>query len=118
MGSTGAKVLGELGFEDGKNLSLYKSFPDCTLDLESGRIEAMVIDSFGGLDLIKNDKYVVVGEPLGAESNYAKIGIALRKEDKELQAKIQQAVDELIADGTLGKLAEQWIGEDITAGLK
>lgn len=118
LGSTGAKVVTEMGYEMDKNLFLYKAFPDCTLDLDNGRLDAMIMDSFAAEDLVKEGKYVIVGDAIGGDTSSAKIGIAFNPKDKELQAKIQGAVDELIADGTLSELSKKWIGSDITEGLK
>ena len=55
---------------------------------------------------------------LASEGDQAnEIGIALSKEDGDLQLAIQKAVDELLVDGTLAEISNKWIGMDITADL-
>lgn len=120
-GSTGAKNVTSYGFEDGKNLLTYAQFPAAVLDLQSGRLDAIVIDNFGAATVVANGEYKIVGEPVeekGADDDAAKIGIAVRKEDKELQEKLQGAVNELLSDGSLKALSEKWIGIDITEGVQ
>ena len=123
LGSTAAKLLEKEGF-DSKSLALYKSYPEISIDLDNGRIDGLVIDTFGANDLIKSGKFAAaleITEGLGDEENGPManvIGIAVRKEDGDLQRKIQKAVDELIADGSLSKLSQQWIELDITTPLQ
>ncbi len=51
-------------------------------------------------------KYIVLDDNFGAEE-YA---IGFRKEDYALAAKVQEILDEMTADGTAGKIAEEWFG--------
>ncbi|NLW24204.1 MAG: transporter substrate-binding domain-containing protein, partial [Clostridia bacterium] len=46
------------------------------------------------------------------------IGIAVRKEDKELLDKLNEAIDTLLENGTLREISMKWIGHDITEGIK
>lgn len=120
LGSTGAKNAISHGFVDGGNLRTYATFPQAMLDMQAGRLDAVIIDSFGAGELLKEGGYKLVGEAVweeGASKDAAYIGIAVRKEDKELQEKLQQAVDELLEDGTLSELSMKWIGADITEGM-
>ncbi len=120
-GSTGAKAAMSYDFKDGEDLLCYAQFPAAILDLQSGRLDAVIIDNFGAATVIANGEYKIVGEPViekGADADTAKIGIAVRKEDKELQEKLQGAVDELLSDGSLKGLSEKWIGLDITEGVQ
>lgn len=120
MGSTGAQAAMSYDFVDGEDLLTYKQFPDAVLDLQSGRLDAVIADNFTAASIVENGDYKVVGETViekGAGSDTEKIGIAVRKEDKELQAKLQEAVDELLADGSLKELSIKWIGIDITEGV-
>ena len=120
-GSTGAKAAMSYGFEDGKDLLGYTQFPAAVLDLQSGRLDAIIADSFTAVSIVEDGTYKIVGESViekGADSDTEKIGIALRQEDDDLQAKIQGAVDELLADGSLKELSMKWIGLDITEGVQ
>ncbi len=123
LGSTAAKYLQADGFADGKNLKLYKTFPEITIDLDNGRIQALAIDSFGASDLLKSGNYKAVAtvkgnskdNQNGAAADY--IGIGVRKDDGDLQRKIAEAVDELLVSGELKELSMKWIGSDITEPL-
>lgn len=118
LGSTAAKDLAALGFEEGKNLSLYPTFPEITLDLDNGRIDALAIDSFGSVALLDSHDYVHIMDIEPSEGDAASnIGIGIRKADGDLQLALQKAVDELLVDGTLKELSMKWIGTDITEPL-
>lgn len=120
-GSTGAKAALSYGFEDGKDLLGYPQFPAAVLDLQSGRLDAIIADSFTAVSIVEDGTFKIVGDTViekGADSDTEKIGIAVRKEDDDLQAKLQEAVDELIADGSLKELSMKWIGIDITEGVQ
>ncbi len=118
LGSTAAKDLQAAGFVEGENLTLYKTFPEITVDLDNGRIDALAIDSFGSVELLESGKYTHVGDVPTSEGKQAnQIGIALSKEDGDLQLAIQKAVDELLVDGTMKEISMKWIGMDITESL-
>lgn len=122
LGATAAKELMAAGFSEGTNLTLYKTFPEITVDLDNGRIDALAIDSFGASELLKSGNYdMVIEMEQGTESeegsSASKIGIGVRKTDGDLQRAIQQAVDELLVDGTLTELSMKWIGSDICEPL-
>ena len=103
---------------EGENLTLYKTFPEITVDLDNGRIDALAIDSFGSVELLESGKYTHVGDVPTSEGKQAnQIGIALSKEDGDLQLAIQKAVDELLVDGTMKEISMKWIGMDITESL-
>ena len=116
LGSTGEKEARDAGFDE-KTMKLYNKFPECFADLDNGRIEAVVIDAFAAPEWIKTGKYKRVGETLGVNDE-AFIGIAVRKEDKELLDKLNEAIDTLLENGTLREISMKWIGHDITEGIK
>ncbi len=121
LGSTAAKYLQEQGFADGENLNLYKTFPEITVDLDNGRIDALAIDSFGAVELLDSGKYVAVTQITGQNNENGaaadNIGIAIRKEDGDLQLALQQAVDEMLVNGELKEISMKWIKTDITEPL-
>ena len=41
-------------------------------------------------------------------------GIAFKKENTELRDKVQKALEEMAADGTVAKISEKWFGSDIS----
>ena len=94
-----------------KDLKKYPDNVAALLELKAGRIEALVVDEIVGRYYIakKPGEYSVLSEFFGSEE----YGVGLRKDDKELQAKLQKTLDEMKKDGTSAKISKQWFGEDI-----
>lgn len=115
-GSTGHKVANTEGFKD-EQLKLYKEYPLAFNDLTIGRIDAIVCDAFAIKTYLdkKPGAFKKVGEDMGGDDIY--VGIAVRKEDKELLDALNTAITELKNDGTLSRLSEKWMGFDMTEGL-
>lgn len=116
-GSTGHKVANNAGFTDDQ-IKLYKEYPLAFNDLEIGRIDAIVCDAFAIRTYVEKKPGIFkhVGEQMGGDD--ALIGIAVRKEDKELLDVLNKAIKELIDDGTLSSLSEKWLGFDMVKDLK
>ncbi len=79
--------------------------------LQAGRIVALGVDEIGGRYYIakKAGEYKVLNENFGSEE----YGVGLRKDDKELHAKLQKVLDEMKKDGTAAKISQQWFGANI-----
>jgi polar amino acid transport system substrate-binding protein len=41
-------------------------------------------------------------------------GIGFAKENQQLRDEVQKVLNEMKADGTMGKISEKWFGKDIT----
>ena len=78
------------------------------MDLEHGRIDAVITDQMVGLRMIKEGKSNIkeAGKPL----NLDEMGIAIRKDDKEMVEKVNKALDEIIKDGTYEKISKNGLG--------
>jgi len=100
--------------QKGWNIKTYKGLPELFLELENKRIDAIVIDSIPGLLAIKK-----TGKPIkkmnlpDIEGGDVNIGIAIRKNNPELKAAMQKALDDMMADGTYTQISNEWIGSDI-----
>lgn len=98
--------------EKGYNVSTYKGLPELLLELENGRVDAIVNDSIAAILAMgaKGQEFEMFGdpttEPFGA-------GIAIRQGNPELAAAMQKALDDLMADGTYLTIADKWVGADI-----
>lgn len=92
-------------------LNKYPDFPAAYMDLDNGRIEAIIADAVLAYDYQKKnpDKYEVIKESVSDEV----VAVAFRKDDKELIAKIDKALDEMKKDGTAKKICEKWLGADM-----
>lgn len=100
--------------QEGWKIQTYKGLPELLLELENKRIDAIVIDSIPGLLAIKKSgkpiKKMNLPEIEGGDVN---VGIAIRKNNPQLKAAMQKALDDMMADGTYNKIAMEWIGYDI-----
>ena len=114
--TTADDYMKEHSAELGVELFQYDKVINCFDDLKAGRTDSVFTDS------------VVAAYYLGDEaSNYKTvwendelepIGICLKKGNDGLTQAIDDALDALSADGTLGTIAEKYFGTDLTAGLR
>ncbi|WCK55189.1 ABC transporter substrate-binding protein [Aneurinibacillus sp. Ricciae_BoGa-3] len=105
-----------LTFTDKANVMEYDSDLTALMDLPTGRLDAVITDQMVGLRMIKEGKAKIkdVGEPLTHDNQ----AIAIRKEDKQLQDKLNKALDEIIKDGTYDKISNKWFGRNILGEKK
>ena len=82
------------------------------MDLEQGAVDAIAMDVVvAGYQISqRNADFVILEDSLGAEE-YA---IGFKKGNTELKDKVQGALEEMAADGTLKTISEKWFGKDIT----
>ena len=95
----------------------YKNTEAHDLDLAAGRIDAILADSAtlrGTLAKPEFKDYVIVGPGFTGGVLGRGVGVGLRKDDKELKAKFDEAIKAAIADGTVKKLSEKWFKGDLT----
>lgn len=102
------------GFESVK-IRPYESEVTAYQDLGLGagkRLDAIVSNYVTAKEQVeKSDgKFKIVGEPLFKEG----IWISVDKGDAEWSEKIKGIVKDMIADGTLARLSEKWMGVDIS----
>jgi polar amino acid transport system substrate-binding protein len=57
----------------------------------------------------KPGEYTILAENFGSEE----YGVGLRKDDTELQGKLQKALDDMKKDGKSAEISKKWFGEDI-----
>lgn len=111
--TTGDNAVQKMNFINYESdVTRYERITDAFNDLGIGRIKAVVIDSVVAYYYkAKNpDRFDIA--PAGLERE--PVGIAFRKEDKDLYAEVQKILKELKEDGTISKISEKWFGEDIT----
>jgi len=95
---------------------VYDQVIQCFDELLLGRIDAVVVDSVVATYYIgsDSDKIEVVWESSETEP----LGICLKKGNDELMALIEEAIDTLYADGTIGALAEKHFGSNLSEGVR
>lgn len=99
-----------------KEVRKFESPTVALMDLEAGRIDAVVTNEMNGRYLITTEKtadkfYILSAE----EGDFGKepYGVGVRKEDKAFLAELNRVLDEMKADGTSAKISNQWFGSDI-----
>ncbi|MEJ5082543.1 MULTISPECIES: ABC transporter substrate-binding protein [unclassified Ochrobactrum] len=103
-----AKAQGDL------TVRTYKGLPEMLIDLEAGRLDALVMDSIPVMIAVKETgQKVRILETPNIDGAREALGIAIRKNNPELKAAMQKALDDMLADGTYEKISMEWIGSDI-----
>ncbi|WP_301169835.1 transporter substrate-binding domain-containing protein [Brevibacillus nitrificans] len=92
----------------GANVKTYDSEVAQLTDLENKRIDAMVTDKFIGAFTINETKRPL--KLLDGLLYEEQIGVAMSKDDADLLAKVNKAVEEITKDGTYEKMAMQHFG--------
>lgn len=97
------KILENIG---DVQIKIYDEEVNAYADLASGdRLDAVLLDLPIAQYYAKhNQKLKFIGSPIG----HMKYGIAFRKNDKELRLKVNKALNELIKNGKMQKILENW----------
>lgn len=118
-GSASEDKVRELSEKIGFEVITYKKSPEALNDLGLGRIDAFAND----------DTYIrhyanetgtdikILDEKIDSDN----VGFFFRKDDKdsaELIEKVNKTIEEMLEDGTLAKLTEQWLEDDMTQYIK
>lgn len=82
------------------------------MDLEQGAVDAVAMDVIVADYQIKqrNADFKILDDSLSEEE----YGVGFKKGNTELRDKVQGALEEMAADGTLAKISDEWFGEDVT----
>ncbi len=97
---------------DGGNLVTFEDNNQALMDLEAGRLDAIVVDEILARYYIKargEDKYKILSENFGDEQ----YGVGIRKGDTKFVEAFNKALDEVIKDGQAAEISEKWFDEDI-----
>lgn len=92
------------------NIKIYDSDVVALEALSKGKHDAVITDFITGKEAI-GAGIKIVGKELLGKSDQA---IAVAKENEELLAKINKALEKLHENGTLTEISKKYIGEDIT----
>lgn len=81
-------------------------------DLEMGAVDAVAMDSIvAGFQIEQRDGgFRWIDDTLAAEQ----YGVGFKLGNEELRDKVQAALEEMAADGTLASISEKWFSKDIT----
>jgi lysine-arginine-ornithine-binding protein len=113
QGSTQETYAKENWAAKGVNVMTYQNQDQVYLDLQSGRLDAALQDevqaNLGFLKTPRGADFAFAGPeiPTGAAA------IGMRKEDADLKAKIDQAIADMVKDGTYRKIASKYFDFDV-----
>ncbi len=106
LGTTGYIFAGDV---EGATVEPYNKGADAVQALKQGKVDAVIIDSEPAKVFVeKNTSLTILPDPF-VEEEYA---IAYKKGNDELGDKIDEALTQLKADGTLDEITSHWIGDD------
>lgn len=116
--STNAEAFVRRYFGDTVDVRSYDTQDNLNLDLVAGRIDGGLADySVWKVFLDSKDgaSAALFGPRISGGLFGPGVGIGLRKDDTELAAKFDQAIESARADGTLSKLSVKWFGADLSS---
>ncbi|MBR3622125.1 MAG: amino acid ABC transporter substrate-binding protein [Selenomonadaceae bacterium] len=95
-----------------KDYKRYSDYVAAFMDLENGRLDAIVGDEIIGRNYMsKNEgKIEAIDVAVGPISNF---GIGFKKDNTALRDEVQKVLNEMKADGTSTKISEEWFGKDM-----
>ncbi|MGD8429102.1 MAG: ABC transporter substrate-binding protein [Ectothiorhodospiraceae bacterium] len=97
----------------GVNIKLYDTQENAFLDLESGRLDAILADKYVSYEWLKSDEgqdYEFKGKPVYDDD---KIAIAVRKGNDELADRFSEAIESIRENGTYQKINSKYFPFDI-----
>jgi octopine/nopaline transport system substrate-binding protein len=102
------------------DLKTYDTLDNMQIDLATGRIDAAFADASALQDFLdkpegKDFQFVDVKIQSKFDASLGEgIGAGIRQDDVELKSKIDKALCELVADGSIGKASMKWFKTDIS----
>ncbi|OPA80117.1 amino acid ABC transporter substrate-binding protein [Paenibacillus selenitireducens] len=102
--------------DDAIHIVYTKAGDDAVNQLKSGRVDATISTQFA-VDFL-NQSVKAEQKTVGEVLTNSKVFYILRKGDTELAGKLDKALQQIKADGTLGKLSEKWLGRDYSHETK
>lgn len=102
-------VTNELGGD--VQIKRYTTADDMVLDLEAQRLDLVFVDyPVGEQTILSKDGFQVVGEPVKLGEG---VGVAMRKRDKDLAAKINASLKKLKNNGTYDTIMKKYFAYDV-----
>jgi polar amino acid transport system substrate-binding protein len=109
-GTTGDEVVGKLQGKTSPNLKRFEATPLALKELEAGGIDAVVADNGVVSNYVANNagsKFKTVSDNSFSPEQY---GIAVKKGNAELLAKINKGLADIKADGTYDNIYKKYFG--------
>jgi polar amino acid transport system substrate-binding protein len=109
-GTTGDEAVTKLQGKNSTNIKRFESTPLALKEVEAGGIDAVVADNGVVINYVANNaasRFKTVNDPAFVPEQY---GIAVRKGDAELLAKVNQGLAAIRADGTYDRIHAKYLG--------
>jgi ABC-type amino acid transport substrate-binding protein len=100
-----SKNMVETGRMPAANLVSYMAVSDAVADLKAGRVDIVVVDAPAAQDYVRQGGVKIVGQGLTQQ----RLAIALPKGSVALRTKMNEALAKIQNDGTVARLAEQYL---------
>lgn len=82
------------------------------MDLEMGAVDAIAMDIIvAGYQIEQRQNGCIILDEAIASEEY---GIGFKKGNEALRDKVQTALEEMAADGTMAEISQKWFGKDVT----
>ena len=111
-------VLAKTGIEDqargalGKSVLAYARIEDALKDLAEKKLDVVLEENLIAEYYIERDALPVkVTAPFASP---IAVGLAVRKGQRDMQAKLSDAVKTMLSDGSLKAISEKWFGYDVS----
>ncbi|MGC8821098.1 MAG: basic amino acid ABC transporter substrate-binding protein [Fervidobacterium sp.] len=102
LGTTGDLVVSEI---NGIDIVRFQKFTDAFLELQNGRVDAVVLDEAPAKAYTKKFTKFLISSIIDTGETY---GIAVKKNNKELLNFVNQTLDIMKSTGTYNKLLQKW----------
>jgi polar amino acid transport system substrate-binding protein len=109
-GTTGDETIAKLQGKNSPDIRRFESTPLALKELEAGGVDAVVADNGVVVNYVKNNagnKFKTVDDPAFVPEHY---GIAVRKGDADLLAKLNRGLAAIKADGTYDRIHARYLG--------
>ncbi|SFB67108.1 amino acid ABC transporter substrate-binding protein, PAAT family [Polaromonas sp. OV174] len=116
-GTTGDEVVAKLQGKDSANIKRFESTPLALKELEAGGVDAVVADNGVIVNYVNNNsdsKFKTVSDSSFASEQY---GIAVKKGNAELLAKLNKGLADIKADGGYAQIYTKYFGAAPTPAL-
>jgi polar amino acid transport system substrate-binding protein len=103
-------------YQGGAEVKVYNTQDEVNADLVAGRIDVMLADQIAMDAFLKSDQgkdMEMKGEPPADPIFGEGVGVGLRKEDTELQAKLNAGIKALLDSGEYDRIAKKYFDFDI-----
>ncbi len=114
--STTHAAYAESKFGEVAEIRTYPTQDEANSDLVAGRVDTVLADKVARDEFLKSAagaELAMLADVPAADGGPLKAGIAIRKEDKELTAKVSAAILALLKSGEYDRIAKQYFSFDI-----